>query len=377
MTNRRLLTIAILLFVLLVFKPLSAFPFEEEISVTGIRLDSYDLQIVIGQQEELRAVVYPLYATNQEVEWSSSDKDIVEINSVDLRAVLRALAPGEATITVTTVDGGFRVRCQVEVIVLVRSIGLQKDVIEMMPKEEQYIEAWVEPRNATDQRISWESSHPAVASVDEDGLIKAYQPGQARIIARSVENDKITAYAVVNVPGIVAQETDQEKSEDELASAPLEQPAGADQLNLKIVVLLVVLALALSSGILFFIYRKKKNTTLIVKAASSDHHPILIGVAGFHAGNKYPFGGQSLIIGRDPETTQILYPAENDQISRKHCLLTFNENNKTFTLEDLSSNGTYLMNGERLNKGKSYILNPGESFYLTDRSEIFQVNLEG
>ncbi len=50
--------------------------------------------------------------------------------------------------------------------------------------------ATLSPSNATDRRISWESSHPEVASVSETGLVKALSAGIASITVTALANGK-------------------------------------------------------------------------------------------------------------------------------------------------------------------------------------------
>jgi type VI secretion system protein ImpI len=69
-------------------------------------------------------------------------------------------------------------------------------------------------------------------------------------------------------------------------------------------------------------------------------------------------------IGRDRECEWCL-PDKSKQLSRKHILITTDENN--FYLEDLSTNGTYLVLGrERIPKGMRYKIDHGVSFYVGD-----------
>ncbi|WP_414853743.1 Ig-like domain-containing protein [Brevibacillus sp. IT-7CA2] len=70
--------------------------------VTGVELDEEELTLRVGDTESLRATVKPANATNKRVKWESSDSEIVE---VDEEGKITAVAPGTATITVTTVDG--------------------------------------------------------------------------------------------------------------------------------------------------------------------------------------------------------------------------------------------------------------------------------
>ncbi|TKI58698.1 DNRLRE domain-containing protein [Brevibacillus antibioticus] len=70
--------------------------------VTGVELEEEELTLRVGDTESLRATVKPTNATNKRVKWESSDSEIVE---VDEEGKIKAVAPGTATITVTTVDG--------------------------------------------------------------------------------------------------------------------------------------------------------------------------------------------------------------------------------------------------------------------------------
>jgi large repetitive protein len=70
--------------------------------VTGVELEEEELTLRVGDTESLHATVKPANATNKRVKWESSDSEIVE---VDEEGKITAVAPGTATITVTTVDG--------------------------------------------------------------------------------------------------------------------------------------------------------------------------------------------------------------------------------------------------------------------------------
>ena len=89
------------------------------ISVTGVTLDKSTLTLAVGKSKTLTATVAPPNATNKAVKWSSSDTAIA---AVDDSGKITAVAPGEATITVTTADGGFTAACVVTVVVPVTGV---------------------------------------------------------------------------------------------------------------------------------------------------------------------------------------------------------------------------------------------------------------
>lgn len=80
--------------------------------VTGVSLPA-TLSIVEGGSSTLKPTIAPSNATNKSVTWLS---DNTEVASVDANGKVTAHAIGEASITVTTVDGGFTSSCLVSVI---------------------------------------------------------------------------------------------------------------------------------------------------------------------------------------------------------------------------------------------------------------------
>ena len=82
------------------------------IRVTGVSLDKTSLMLTITETETLTATVTPDEATNKSVRWSSSN---AEVATVSFDGTVTALKGGNATITVTTVDGDKKANCTVTV----------------------------------------------------------------------------------------------------------------------------------------------------------------------------------------------------------------------------------------------------------------------
>ena len=76
---------------------------EEQIAVTGVTVSPTEETIEARKSVQLTATVAPSNATNKKVTWSSSDTSVA---TVDSSGKVRGVAPGTATITVTTADGG-------------------------------------------------------------------------------------------------------------------------------------------------------------------------------------------------------------------------------------------------------------------------------
>ena len=87
-------------------------PIPPTVAVTGVTLDKTSISLLVGDSETLTATVTPTDAENQKLTWSS-DKPAVA--TVDDNGKVTAVKAGEATITVTTEDGGKTATCKVTV----------------------------------------------------------------------------------------------------------------------------------------------------------------------------------------------------------------------------------------------------------------------
>jgi S1-C subfamily serine protease len=105
--------------------------------------------------------------------------------------------------------------------------------------------------------------------------------------------------------------------------------------------------------------------------------PILRGVAGYFAGKVFVLNKQPLAIGRDPRACQLVFPPTATNITRRHCILSYDAVSSKFLLKDCdSTNGTFLLPGnKKLRSGETYCLKPGDSFYLSDTKTLFEVQL--
>lgn len=153
---------------------------KKDIPVTGIKLNYISMELNVGTGGKLTATVEPENATVQDVEWKSSDPAVVAVHN----GYVTAKKEGQATITVTTVDGGFTASCGVKVKTIpVTGIALEQSSL-LLPVGNTYaLKAHVQPSNATDQDIQWGSSNGGVATVDQTGKVTAVAAGTADILA--------------------------------------------------------------------------------------------------------------------------------------------------------------------------------------------------
>jgi len=354
----------------------------ETVRVNSISLNTRNLTLLWGEEEFLTVTLKPGNATDQRVWWRNSNYTVLNLYTYGNNAYITAEGPGESVITAISADGRYVARCNVTVIKPVTSIAIGQDLIQLTPGETYSLEAWVEPRDASEPSITWESSDNGVASVDADGLIKAKSVGETRIIARSLENGEISTYATVRVstaPQTVVT-TSQTEEPPFLPDGRLENKPDSDGNDPNYLLYAVIAVLSLAVGLLVFVFLRRSSRQpdfrpLSVPASgASGRLPVLKGISGLYAGSKFALNTGPVTIGRDQSVARVVYPQDYEQISRRHLTIHFDPAAENFLIEDSSSNGTYLSNGSRLQLHQ--VLPPGETLTLANTAETFIVELE-
>lgn len=161
---------------------------KKVIAVTGVKLSAASMTLREGDKGTLTATVEPANATNKNVEWWTSDLDVVSVTSTSggSNGYVEARGAGKATVTVKTEDGEFSASCEITVEkkeVPVTGIALDQSSL-LLPVGNTYVlKAHVQPSNATDQDIKWGSSNGGVATVDQTGKVTAVAAGTVDILA--------------------------------------------------------------------------------------------------------------------------------------------------------------------------------------------------
>ena len=166
------------------------------ISVTGVTLDQSALPISVGGSAELKANVTPENATNKTVTWSS---DNTAVATVDASGKVTAVAPGTATITVTTADGGKTANCTVTVTQPVNDVTLDKTTMDLFVDNGGTLTAKIQPDNASNKTVDWTTSNAGVATVDANGKVTAVGAGKAAITATAADGSEKKAVCEVTV----------------------------------------------------------------------------------------------------------------------------------------------------------------------------------
>lgn len=157
----------------------------------AISFDIEQSQILVGESLTITTVFTPADATETTLTWSTSDANIATVSN----GVVTGVNPGTVTITATTVNN-LTATCTVTVKQPVTSITLNPETATILKGKTLTIEATVLPENAEDKTLTWTSSNPTVATVN-DGVVEALAQGEAIITATSANG--ITASSTITV----------------------------------------------------------------------------------------------------------------------------------------------------------------------------------
>ena len=153
--------------------------------VESVSLDRSSIELTEGEEITLNATVKPDNATNKNITWSSSNSSVAKV----VNGKVTALKPGNATIIVSTEDGGKTATCEVTVkakVYPVEKIVLDKTYVKIKAGNEITITATIYPSNATNKTLKWTSSDTTIATVS-DGKVRTLKAGHAVIKATSEE----------------------------------------------------------------------------------------------------------------------------------------------------------------------------------------------
>lgn len=171
------------------------------VPVTGITLNKTTTTLDVKSWERLTATVQPANATDKKYFWFSGNPRVASVNP---SGKITGLAPGTAVIYVATRDGFKTASCTVTVEgvtvpqVRVTGIRLSDPALTLDVGHGKQLIAAVIPGNASNKAIIWQSSNPAVATVNQNGYVYGIDDGTAAITVCTADGGK-TATCVVTV----------------------------------------------------------------------------------------------------------------------------------------------------------------------------------
>ena len=164
-------------------------------SIFGISLDLSEFSLPINSTKQLNAIVSPPGAASTAVSWTSSNTSVATVNQ---NGLVTARGPGQATITVTTVNGK-NASCLVTVLPFTApAIIIEPTELSLSEGDSALLRFSIFTTDAENQIVVWSSNNPSIASVDSDGRVYAHSVGVATITVATADG-KLEASCFVTV----------------------------------------------------------------------------------------------------------------------------------------------------------------------------------
>ena len=160
---------------------------------TGITLSETEKTIKQGEKFTLVGTVLPSDARNKTVLWSTSNPTIATVNS---KGEVTGLDVGDVIITGQTQGKGtgekegYKATCTVHVekgeVVRVTGVSLI-ETKEIEIGASATLTPIIEPSNATEQSVTWESKYPEIVTVDKNGKITGKKKGTSDVTVTTLD----------------------------------------------------------------------------------------------------------------------------------------------------------------------------------------------
>lgn len=170
---------------------------------SSVELNEKNIEINKGEVKKLSLTIIPSDLINL-VTWSSSDENIVTVNS---NGLITGKSTGSAIIKAKY--GSRESVCNVKVVIPVNSIRMENESVTLGINESMTLKLIVYPVEAINQKIEWKSSDDKIVSVDNNGKITGKENGTATITA-TIEGKK--ASCEVKSKGYIITEDNKFKS---------------------------------------------------------------------------------------------------------------------------------------------------------------------
>ena len=161
---------------------------------TGIKVSTENLSLGVGDSFTMGVTITPEDSTDTTVTWTTQDAKIAKVTS---DGKITGVAVG-STVILAKIKNGEVAYVNVTVRDKVKSVVLDEEKKTILVGKSFQLTANVTPANATNTKVSWQSSDEKVATVSEKGKVTGVKGGNAMIVC-TTEDGGYTAHCLVTV----------------------------------------------------------------------------------------------------------------------------------------------------------------------------------
>ena len=176
----------------------------DTVHVNGVKIQPDTVTLALGTKVQLKAVISPSDATDQNVVWSSLDTSIVQVSQ---KGLITAMSLGFSEVTVTTVDSSKTDTAYIQVTppILVSNILVSPDTLTVQVGFTGQLYDTIIPGNATNQQVNWSSRNDSIATVSSTGKVIPVKAGLVSITATTIDGGFSDSAIVKVLPPIEVQ----------------------------------------------------------------------------------------------------------------------------------------------------------------------------
>lgn len=169
-----------------------------KVDAQSVTVEPGEVSISYGRSKQLTAKVMPEDTTRYKIHWESSDEKIA---TVDETGLVTATGVGDATIKAISDDndqvfGTCTVHAEN---VRAEGVEVDKESLTLQVGSTKTLHALVSPADTYNKKVSWSSSNPAIASVNEDGEVTGVAIGGPVAITATTKDGGFSSSCQVTV----------------------------------------------------------------------------------------------------------------------------------------------------------------------------------
>lgn len=164
-----------------------------EISVDDIYIDSTDVTLHTEEQRTLSVTISPYDATNKSVTWTSSNINVVTVDS----GVITAIGAGSAIVTVKSSNDKTH-SINVTVIQEIEDITISEQNLTLKVGESKTLSCTFYPMDAVEDDIIWSSKDVNIVTVNNTGTVTAIKSGITNIMVKTNNGKTDSIMVTVN-----------------------------------------------------------------------------------------------------------------------------------------------------------------------------------
>ena len=161
--------------------------------------------LIVGDEVQLTATVYPETATDKTVEWLSNNEKVA---MVDTTGKVTAIGAGNAIITARNSNGDTDSVEFSVVPILIESLKLDKTAISAIVGDEIILTANIYPLNATNTELKWSIDDKNIASLVSNGneaTITILKEGTTKVFVETTDGSNLIAKCEINALSSVTE----------------------------------------------------------------------------------------------------------------------------------------------------------------------------